>query len=575
MKNKLAKIVLTMLLVALLMTILTGCPAKNDDPPRNVKAELKSQILASSNELWNTAMTDETIAGLSNAGDYYIAESWADFGVWMVDLSGFSDAKIESLIKFFASEKGIKMLNGQSFDIFALINEAGLTSRDAENLIYNTLYYYLLDGERIYDRAITNMEELSTNPNLSSETRQNLKECRDKMLTEETIYECCWLECMTARETLDDAESSIKTLISFAYNNSTYLKNNTSNGFFDGISSGMLQGATAGEIATYFRAMTKSIKDTCKALEGHTQLLGKALGELSSVYKKLIVLDNEILNDIFSVVENSKALPTLVPVLSEMACNFESIALAQSGGNHAFVEGLTTALGDGYATPGKNANANERIGYVRAGLALVGIDYTATGDTLSKQIAGAKTLVERMIDGMLTSDNYEGKRNAMNLSAMLYINSENGTMIGDISAFRVCEFMVIDACLASFQKYWVMSVVNMDLNINAVRTTAEALMKYATGEEFVDVGNAYNYDWFENIYNQVIAKMESEVKACYPTIKADIDSKIDALFAEGMDNLIALAQKTPVRTDDEGYDALDDEVYELYGAVRALLYPEK
>ena len=576
MKSKILKITLTILLVALLATILTACPPKNDNEWRerwdNAMNGLEVQIVASSNELWATDMTEESIANLSDAGDYYIARSWAAFVRAVVVKSGFTVERINTLTAFLASEKGKQMLQGEGVQIFELINEAGLTSEDAKNLIYNALEYYLSNGGDVYNVAINNINTLATNPNLSSETRQNLASCLAKLNVEKTAFENCLDDRQWALIYLDRAESSIKTLISFVYSDSMYFKNNTSKSFVDGISNGMLQGATAGEIATYMNSMTESIKGIARTLANDPINIYEAVDGLCVVYEKLAI-DNEILDGIFSVVVDQKPIPTISFALSEMADNFEDIALKQNGGNYGFVEGLKTALGDGYVMSGDSASANEKIGYIRIGLALAGIDYIATGNTLSNQIANAKTFVEKIADNMLSDEIMDGDRNAMKLSAMLYLDSEEGTTVGDgVSAVRVCEYWIVDTYLANFKKLWTKHSAGGEINLTALRSSAQVLMRYATGEEVVDVGSNYTQDWYENIVRQTEAKMESEARACYPSVKADIDNKIDLFFENGIDKLIEIALMNPVPLDSPEYSQFDDEVDALYESALLMLF---
>ena len=575
MKSKLVKIVLVVLLVALLATILTACPPTIDTEEQERREKIMNgfevQIVASSNELWATDMTEESIANLSDAGDYYIARSWAAFVRAVVVKSGFTVERINTLTAFLASEKGKKMLQGEGVQILELINEAGLTSTDAENLIYNALEYYLSNGGDVYDEAINNINTLATNPNLSSDTRQNLASCLAKLNVEKTAFENCLNDRQWALVYLDRAETSIETLISFVYSNSMYFKNNTSKSFVDGISNGKLQGATAGEIATYMNSMTESIKGIARTLANDPINIYQAVDGLCVVYEKLAI-DNEILDGIFSVVVDQKPIPTISFALSEMADNFEDIVLKQNGGNYGFVEGLKTALGDGYAMSGDSASANEKIGYIRMGLALAGIDYTATGNTLSNQIANAKTFVEKIADNMLSDEIMDGDRNAMKLSAMLYLDSEDGTMIGDVTALRVCKFWTADMFMQRFKKLYYAYSAGAEINITALRQAAEVLMKYATGKESVNIGSSYTKDWFENIIEQVDEKMESEIYVCYPSVKADIDNKIDDFFENGIDRLIELALLTPVKLDNPEYAQLEGEVEALYQYALLLLF---
>ena len=77
---------------------------------------------------------------------------------------------------------------------------------------------------------------------------------------------------------------------------------------------------------------------------------------------------------------------------------------------------------------------------------------------------------------------------------------------------------------------------------------------------------------FENIIEQVDEKMESEIYVCYPSVKADIDNKIDDFFENGIDRLIELALLTPVKLDNPEYAQLEGEVEALYQYALLLLF---
>lgn len=578
MKTKALKIILTILLVALLTTILTGCPPRIDDEYHaerdSALATLTEEIIASSNELWMAEMPEESIEGLSNAGDYFRVESWARFATKVVDVSHFQTEKINSLIDFVKSDKGVKLLQGEEVQIFELIKSAGLTSQDAEVLIYDALEMYLKEGDLIYRDAIHEINKLSERANLTSETRKNLQENLVKLNIDLKSFENTAESRKRAEKALQDANDGIKTLISFAYNNSTYFKNNASESFFDSLSKGTLDGATSGEIATYLGAMLDSVKDMTRDLQKQADKVGLALEMLSDVYDGMIV-SNKLVDDIFNTVESGRTLLSLLPVLSDMVYYGKSIALKTSGANYAFVDGIKTALGDGYAYAGDDISANEKIGYIRMGLAFAGIDYTATGDTLKDQKARAKVLVQYATDEVFDMNSIAGMSNAMLVSANLYLDSPSDTMVGDIPALRICKYWVTDLYLNNFKKLYAKHSAGVEIDLVALRTTAEVLMRYVTGEDVVNVGDSYTQEWFAEISELAESKMKMEAMACYSDVRADLDSKIDKFFNEGIDKLIELALKEPVMVDDENYLAFADEVDSIYESVLLLVFPEE
>lgn len=578
MKTKALKIILTILLVALLTTILTGCPPRIDDERHaerdSALATLTEEIIASSNELWMAEMPEESIEGLSNAGDYFRVESWARFATKVVDVSHFQTEKINSLIDFVKSDKGVKLLQGEEVQIFELIKSAGLTSQDAEVLIYDALEMYLKEGDLIYRDAIHEINKLSERANLTSATRKNLQENLVKLNIDLKSFENTAESRKRAEKALQDANDGIKTLISFAYNNSTYFKNNASESFFDSLSKGTLDGATSGEIATYLGAMFDSVKDMTRDLQKQADKVGLALELLSDAYDGMVV-SNKLVDDIFNTVESGRTLLSLLPVLSDMVYYGKSIALKTSGANYAFVDGIKTALGDGYAYAGGDVSANEKIGYIRMGLAFAGIDYTATGDTLKDQKARSKVLVQYAIDEVFNMNSIAGMSNAMLVSANLYLDSPSDTMVGDIPALRICKYWVADFYLNNFKKLFAKHYAGVEIDLVALRTTAEVLMRYVTGEDVVNVGDSYTQEWFAEISELAESKMKMEAMACYSDVRADLDSKIDKFFNEGIDKLIELALKEPVRVDDENYLAFADEVNNIYESALLLVFPEE
>ena len=578
MKNKFAKILILTIVVALMLATFVSCI--DDEIPtdeqlrKDALALLKGQIMDSLNDLWTGNMTEENIAGLANAGDYYIALGWANFATEVVDESGLQTAKIKGLADFMKSDDGVKLLQGEGLQILDFVTLAGLTNTDTENLVYTAIVLFLNEGDKIFAGAVDNINSLSSNPTLSSATRQNLNDALAKLNVGSKSFLNTVKSRQNAVQALKDAKSGLKTIVSFVYNNTVYFSNNANDGFFDGLSKGTLDGATSSEIATYLGAMFDSIQSMIEGIEGQIDKVNVALDALSEVYDGIVV-DNKVINDIFGIVEDSKTLTALIPMLSKVVDNGRNIALKSNGTDHLFVDEIKIVLGEGYAYQGSDTSANELIGYIRMGLALSGIDYKATGDTFAVQKAGAKAFVKDVIDRLYGADNEVQKSNAMLLCAALYLDSPSGTMIGDIPAIRVCEYWLANLYLDNFKKLYTKYSVGVEVDAMALRTTAQVLMRYVTGEDVVDVGTDYSKVWFDDVCNQVETKMYNEINECYPAVKNDIDDKVDKFFNEGLDKLIGLALKDPVKMDDENYLAFADEVDSLYESVLLLFFPEE
>ena len=97
------------------------------------------------------------------------------------------------------------------------------------------------------------------------------------------------------------------------------------------------------------------------------------------------------------------------------------------------------------------------------------------------------------------------------------------------------------------------------------------MCRFVTGEEVSSVGTNFNQQWYENICTQVETKRASEIDACYPSVKADVDKRVDAFFEESIYTLIDIANMTPVACDDEGYMVFEEEVDALYQVVLTAL----
>ena len=119
------------------------------DEEKRVKAldELVSQILVSSNDAWTCNMPKERVEQLKNAGDYYALSSWATFTADVIDKSGLQTAKIDTITRFLATEKGKNLLRGEGAEILEIIHSLGLTSTDAENIVFTALVLYLENGD--------------------------------------------------------------------------------------------------------------------------------------------------------------------------------------------------------------------------------------------------------------------------------------------------------------------------------------------------------------------------------------------------------------------------------------------
>ena len=575
MKNKLFTILISISLILCLALTLVACDKDGTtDEEKRVKAldELVSQILVSSNDAWTYNMPKERVEQLKNAGDYYALSSWATFTADVIDKSGLQTAKIDTITRFLATEKGKNLLTGEGTEILEIIHSLGLTSTDAENIVYTALVLYLENGDQIYSNAISNIEGLSYDK-LSSETSLNVKEAKAKLTAEKQMFDSVVIDRQNALSALKDVENGVKTIVSYVFNISTYFNNDTNNGLLDKISTGTLTGATTGEIATYIGAVLNSIEEAGKSIEGKEKDICDAFQSVASVYEMLVV-GNDTLDSIFGFISDNKNLPKTIPALVELAENAEAIALKNSGAEYPFVEGVLTLLGDEYIYADDRTSANEYVAYARMILALMGIDYTATGDALIGQIAEARTFAEGTIDSLIDNESLGSKREIVKIAGLFYLDSEENTMIGDVEAIRVCKIWVVDLVYDLFKKQYrehSSGIVDHTWNLSE---NARTLMRFVTGET-VYVGASFTEQWYKDICDKVDAKLESEIEVCYPEVKADIDTRLDAFFDTAIDELISIALMEPVKVNDDGYEAFEDDFRELYVIVMTTLLPWK
>lgn len=575
MKNKLFTILISISLILCLALTLVACDKDGTtDEEKRVKAldELVSQILVSSNDAWTYNMPKERVEQLKNAGDYYALSSWATFTADVIDKSGLQTAKIDTITRFLATEKGKNLLTGEGTEILEIIHSLGLTSTDAENIVYTALVLYLENGDQIYSNAISNIEGLSYDK-LSSETSLNVKEAKAKLTAEKQIFDSVVVDRQNALTALKDVENGVKTIVSYVFNISTYFNNDTNNGLLDKISTGTLTGATTGEIATYIGAVLNSIEEAGKSIEGKEKDICDAFQSVASVYEMLVV-GNDTLDSIFGFISDNKNLPKTIPALVELAENAEAIALKNSGAEYPFVEGVLTLLGDEYIYADDRTSANEYVAYARMILALMGIDYTATGDALIGQIAEARTFAEGTIDSLIDNESLGSKREIVKIAGLFYLDSEENTMIGDVEAIRVCKIWVVDLVYDLFKKQYrehSSGIVDHTWNLSE---NARTLMRFVTGET-VYVGASFTEQWYKDICDKVDAKLESEIEVCYPEVKADIDTRLDAFFDTAIDELISIALMEPVKVNDDSYEAFEDDFRELYVIVMTTLLPWK
>ncbi len=579
MKDKLAKIIICFILVATLVVTLVACDPEVEPDPTEERKEVvdafTNTFVKSLDTLWATpTMSADEMANLPNAGDYILAVEMTKFYANVIYKSPLQTEKIKNITSYISSDKGQKIFKAEEFDgnlVFEFVSGVGLTASDVESLVYGGLYKFIESGDTIYTNAIATINQVKSKAGASAGTRQNLDEILQEMQAGAQSFADTVVDRQNTLKALKDAESGVKTIVSFAYNNAMLFGNGTNKNLITALQTGMLKDASQGEMATYLSSVLDYIENAVDDLEGQVDEVVDALDKVSNIYKKLHV-GSAVVSDVFAVIEQNKVLPKILPALEDIVSNARGVALKKNGNEYPFISGVTTCLGEGYAIEGDDASANEIIAYARMALALAGVEYTATGDTLSSQIVVAKDLVKNLVDCVAGDDTVDGKMNAIAFATFVYTDSASGTMIGDVEVLRVVELYTADLIYDVFKKAYLEYSVNQDLeSANAVQNSAKILMRFVTGEEVSSVGTNFNQQWYENICTQVETKRASEIDACYPSVKADVDKRVDAFFEESIYTLIDIANMTPVACDDEGYVAFEEEVDALYQVVLTAL----
>ena len=167
------------------------------------------------------------------------------------------------------------------------------------------------------------------------------------------------------------------------------------------------------------------------------------------------------------------------------------------------------------------------------------------------------------------------KKEAVTFWASLHLESPSDTMIGEINVVRICGIWFVDELIYPlFKKQYIEHSTGIADNSGVLSENARTLMRFVTGTT-VDVGTTFNDEWYNNICSQFEAKLASEVEACYPHVKADIDKRVDNFFNNAIDELIEIASMKPVKVDDAGYLAFEDDFRKLYVIVMTTLLPWK
>ena len=579
MKNKLAKIIISIILVATLAVTFVACdPEIEPDPAKERQESVDAFVLTvvkSLDTLWtNPSMSADEMANLPNAGDYIVAVEMTKFYADVIDDSPLQTEKINNVTSYIASDKGQRLFKAEEFDgnlIFEFMSGVGLTVTDVENLVYGGLLNFIKSGDTVYTKAISTINQVKSKAICSAETRQNLEENLQTMQVGAESFANAVVDRQNTIKALKDAESGVKTIVSFAYNNAMMFGNGTNKNLITALQTGMLQDATTGEMATYLSSILDSVEDVIEGLEGQVDEVVDALDKVSKVYDKLSV-ESDVMDSIFAVIEQNKALPSLVPTLGDVVDNARVMALKKNGNDYPFIEDMAICLGDGYAIPGDDSSANETIAYARICLALAGIDYSATGDILESQIIVAKSLIQDLVETLAGDSTKDSKMNAISVVALLYVDSPSGTMIGDVEVLRVFELYTANLIYDVFKKaYFEYSVSQSLESANLVQNSAKILMRFVTGKDVSNVGTDFGKQWYQNVCAQVESKMASEIDVCYPSVKAEIDNRVDNFFAEEIYVLIEMASMTPVALEDEGYATFEGEVGVLFQEVLTAL----
>lgn len=563
MKKSSKILIILLVIVTSVAMIFTACD--KDEQPVDTRPQtvdrLASVALKAQNNSWKADMTEAEIKALSSPATYVVAREWTLFFADVIERGSLQEGKISRIADYLESADG-KALVGGEVDVnnfFDVVRSIGFTGTDVETLVYDVLHTFISEGEGVYNRAIADIEMIMGDANLTAEARENAHNQLVKMQSGRDSFKHASLGAEETIKALEDAESGVKNLISFTYNTAMLFGDGSNSGLFEALQEGSLEGASTSEVATYLSSVVSSVKDMSATIESYAVSIQSAINSLMGFYDLVAVADPTI-ETIFTVVSNYKTLPTVLPLACDFVENLETIAL--KGDDYSFIEGVMGCFKEGYTE--EYDGANLYIAWSRLILAMLGIDYSESLDTITTQWGSAKEVIVDLMNELVVGGNAGvGKDLSIYLAFMLNSESEDDNING-VKTERFASFVLADIYLKQFKKHYREYKSGVVTAPDSLISSANFLMKYYSSESNVNINTNFTTTWYEGIVNGTLSKMESERTPLYEAAYYEMDGLTKTLTTTFITGLLDMASLTPQKVGTDGYTALKAEVENIY-----------
>ena len=563
MKKSSKILIILLVIVTSVAMIFTACD--KDEQPVDTRPQTVDRLvdvaLKAQNSSWKADMTEAEIKALTAPATYVVAREWTLFFADVIERGSLQEGKISRIADYLESAEG-KALVGGEVDVnnfFDVVRSIGFTGADVETLVYDVLHTFISEGEGVYNRAIADIEKIMGDANLTAEARENAHNQLVKMQSGRDSFKYASLGAEETIKALEDAESGVKNLVSFTYNTAMLFGDGSNSGLFEALQDGSLEGASTSEVATYLSSVVSSVKDMSATIESDAVSIQSAINSLMGFYDLVVVADPTI-ETIFTVVSNYKTLPTVLPLACDFVENLETIAL--KGDDYSFIEGVMGCFKEGYTE--EYDGANSYVAWSRLILAMLGIDYSESLDTITTQWGNAKEVIIDLMNELVVNGNAgAGKDLSIYLAFMLNAESEEDN-IGGVKTERFASFVLADIYLKQFKKHYREYKGGVVTTPDALIGSANFLMKYYSGESNVNINTNFTTIWYEGIVYGTLSKIESERTPLYEAAYYEMDNLTKTLTTTFITGLLDMASLTPQKVGTAGYTALKAEVENIY-----------
>lgn len=568
--KKASKIFIALILVLALALAVCACNPK-DDTPVNTRPDTVDNLVLTALQVqdirWKTDLTEEEILALPLPGQYVVANEWAKFMGEVILDSALQEGKIKAITEWLSSEEGRALFseNGDVNNLFEALKSIGLTSTDVEGIVYDTVHAFISDGTVVLDKVLPTLEGLQSNTTLSAEARQDIDTELDSMSSAKSAFEYASKDAENAINQLEQAETSIKTLVSFVYNTAMLFGDGTNSSLFEALQKGSLKGASVSEVATYLSSVIASVKEMSATIESDADSLQNAVTAVLDFYN-FVAVDVSALDTIMMIVDNNKIIPTVLPLACDFVENVESIVYGDD--DFEFLEGILTCFDDEHVVSDSD-NANYYIVIARTALAMVGIDYRI--DDLESQKANARAILENAMASITSGANNSGGKMAIIYTAFVLNGESTEETLHGIELERMASLVLADIYLDQFKSNYREYMSGIVDKKDAVISSATVLTRYFTGNQNATVDTNFTEEWYNNIIRNASAKIEEEINACYPAAQEEMGVLVDTLSTTVVDHLLIAARLAPEKEGSAEYEALKSQIDNIYTQIAEAL----